>query len=64
MQEVNGLQLYEDPAKGKCAACHPSRPTRDGPPLFTDFTYDNIGIPENQSSRCFAQFSTYNPAGA
>jgi cytochrome c peroxidase len=63
-QEANGLRLYEDPAKGNCAACHPSRPTSDGPPLFTDFTYDNIGVPRNPSSGFFAQSSSYNPAGA
>ncbi len=30
------------------AACHPSTPGADGaPPLFTDFTYDNLGVPRN-----------------
>jgi cytochrome c peroxidase len=46
--EERGLALFEDPEKGNCAACHPSRPTADGsPPLFTDFTYDNVGLPRN-----------------
>jgi cytochrome c peroxidase len=46
--ERRGLALFEDPGKGNCAACHPSRPAADGtPPLFTDFTYDNVGIPRN-----------------
>lgn len=45
-QEQRGLQLFNDPAKGNCAACHPSA---DGetPPLFTDFSYDNLGMPVN-----------------
>ncbi len=31
-----------------CAACHPSEPGSSGePPLFTDFTYDNLGVPRN-----------------
>jgi len=47
-QESRGLALFEDPEKGNCAACHPSRPGADGsPPLFTDFTYDNAGVPRN-----------------
>jgi len=47
-QEQRGLALFEDPMKGNCAACHPSRPSDDGrPPLFTDYTYDNVGVPRN-----------------
>ena len=29
--EERGLALFEDPEKGNCAACHPSRPGADGP---------------------------------
>lgn len=45
-QEQRGLALFN--GKGKCAACHPST-SADGktPPLFTDFTYDNLGVPRN-----------------
>ena len=47
-QELRGLALFNDPAKGNCAACHPSARAADGsPPLFTDFTYDNLGVPRN-----------------
>jgi cytochrome c peroxidase len=47
-QEARGLELFEDPEKGNCAECHPNRPRPDGsPPLFTDFTYDNVGLPRN-----------------
>ncbi|MBL6751751.1 MAG: c-type cytochrome [Nevskia sp.] len=47
-QELRGLALFNDPAKGNCAACHPSN-SADGvtPPLFTDFSYDNLGVPRN-----------------
>lgn len=46
--ERRGLGLFEDEKKGNCAACHPSRRGEDGsPPLFTDFTYDNVGVPRN-----------------
>jgi len=64
-QEAHGLQLFEDTAKGNCAACHPSRPAADGsPPLFTDFTYDNIGVPRNPANPFYALPAEYNPAGA
>jgi cytochrome c peroxidase len=44
--EYRGLQLFNDPKKGNCAACHPSTPDAIvGKVLFTDFTYDNLGLP-------------------
>ncbi|MFO1304120.1 MAG: cytochrome c peroxidase [Burkholderiales bacterium] len=47
-RELMGLALFNDPGKGNCAACHPSARGADGsPPLFTDFTYDNLGVPRN-----------------
>ena len=47
-QELRGLALFNAPAKGNCAACHPSAKEADGShPLFTDFTYDNLGLPRN-----------------
>lgn len=47
-RELQGLALFNSPAKGNCAACHPSARGSDGsPPLFTDFTYDNLGVPRN-----------------
>lgn len=47
-QETRGLKLFEDSTKGNCAACHSSKPARyTYAILFTDFTYDNIGLPAN-----------------
>ncbi len=47
-QELQGLALFNDPSKGNCAACHPSSsPNGTTPPLFTDFSYDNLGVPRN-----------------
>jgi cytochrome c peroxidase len=48
--EEEGLALFE--GKANCSACHPSAAqfNADGtitPPLFTDFTYDNLGVPKN-----------------
>jgi cytochrome c peroxidase len=46
--EERGLALYNSPTRGNCAGCHPSARGADGtPPLFTDFTYDNLGVPRN-----------------
>jgi len=47
-QQLRGLALFNSPNKGNCAACHPSARASDGShPLFTDFTYDNLGVPRN-----------------
>jgi cytochrome c peroxidase len=47
-QELRGLALFNAPGKGNCAACHPSARGADGAlPLFTDFSYDNLGVPRN-----------------
>jgi len=47
-QEMRGLALFNNPAKGNCQACHPSAKAADGSfPLFTDFSYDNLGVPRN-----------------
>jgi cytochrome c peroxidase len=47
-QEQQGLALFNDPGKGNCTACHPSeRQGYSSHALFTDFTYDNIGVPRN-----------------
>ncbi|WP_066335721.1 cytochrome-c peroxidase [Azohydromonas lata] len=46
--EQRGLVLFNSPAKGNCAACHPSAKSADGShPLFTDFSYDALGVPRN-----------------
>jgi cytochrome c peroxidase len=45
-EEEKGLELFN--GKAMCSACHPSEPGPGGePPLFTDFTYDNLGVPKN-----------------
>lgn len=46
--ELRGLALFNNPTKGNCAACHTSARGADGAaPLFTDFTFDNLGVPRN-----------------
>jgi len=64
-QELRGLKLYEDEKKGNCAACHPSRRGPKGePPLFTDFTYDNLGVPRHPDNPFYGQDKAHNPDGA
>ena len=61
-EEARGLALFE--GKAKCSTCHTSRPGPDGkPPLFTDFGYDNVGVPRNPSNPFYANRSA-NPLGA
>jgi cytochrome c peroxidase len=45
--ELNGLALFNDPTKGNCNACHVSTGINNVRALFTDFTYDSVGIPRN-----------------
>ncbi|MGA1839260.1 MAG: cytochrome-c peroxidase [bacterium] len=69
-QEAWGLELFE--GKGMCSACHPSEPGSDGePPLFTDFTFDNLGTPKNPDNPFYKMDKVYlddgtpiNPDGA
>jgi len=46
--EARGFALFNDENKGNCAACHPSsKDEQGGFPMFTDRTYDNLGVPRN-----------------
>ncbi len=60
-QEERGLKLFN--GKGKCSKCHISKPGSKGePPLFTDFTYDNLGVPRNPENPWYTQ-TEFNPEG-
>jgi cytochrome c peroxidase len=52
-QEARGLALFS--GKAKCANCHV-------PPNFTDFTYDNLGVPRNPLNPFYTE-PAYNPDG-
>lgn len=66
-QELRGLELFEREDKGNCAACHPTTPGQDEnagvPPLLTDFTYDNLGVPKNPDNRFYMMKKEFNPDG-
>jgi len=54
-QEMRGLALFDDPAKGNCASCHLSAIRADGAfPLFTDFGHIAIGVPRNPAIKANA----------
>ena len=64
-QEALGLMLFEAEDKGNCAACHPSQLGPNGEsPLFTDFSYDNLGVPKNPENPFYTVSPEWNPAGA
>jgi len=45
--EERGVALFKDPAKGNCASCHLVASRAGTPPPFTDFDYNNVGVPRN-----------------
>jgi cytochrome c peroxidase len=51
-QERRGMELFN--GKAKCANCHMA-------PNFTDFTYDNLGVPKNPMNPFYHM--PYNPDG-
>ena len=63
--EEHGLAVFNDPAKANCASCHsPVSARPDGrKSLFTDFGYDNIGVPRNPGNRFYSMPAEFNPDG-
>jgi cytochrome c peroxidase len=47
--ERHGLALFNDPAKGNCAQCHPSAMQRGAFPQFTDRGFVALGVPRNSA---------------
>ncbi|MGL4280021.1 MAG: cytochrome-c peroxidase [Albidovulum sp.] len=59
--EKRGFALFED--KALCAECHVlDRGPNGEPPLLTDFTFDNLGVPKNPEAPWYTQ-TTLNPEG-
>lgn len=60
--EALGLELFQ--GKATCDSCHLSQPGSSGePPLFTDFTYWNLGFPKNPENPFYNMSSKLNPDG-
>jgi cytochrome c peroxidase len=49
-EEERGYAIFR--GKGQCESCHPSQGSN---PLFTDFTYDNVGVPRNPENPVYVQ---------
>ena len=69
-QEEWGLELFNAPDKGNCAACHPTELGSNGElPLFTDYSFDNLGAPKNPENPFYDMDEVYingvpiNPLG-
>jgi len=61
-EEKKGLNLFK--SKGKCANCHILDPGPNGePPLLTDFTFDNLGVPRNPENPWYTMPPEFNPDG-
>lgn len=60
--EEQGFGLFM--GKGKCNKCHViSFGKKNGPALFTDYTFDNLGIPRNPANPFYNAAPEYNPDG-
>jgi len=59
--ELKGLVLFNGQAK--CFACHVLTSVGGKPPLFTDFTYDNLGVPKNSDNPFYKMPKEFNPDG-
>jgi cytochrome c peroxidase len=48
-EEMRGYEIFVNTKKGNCIACHDGKPASKDPTdwLFTDFTYDALGVPRN-----------------
>jgi len=61
--ELQGLAVFNDPTRADCASCHSLASGADGYPLFTDFGYDNLGIPKNPDNPFYSMPAVWNPDG-
>jgi cytochrome c peroxidase len=57
-QEQRGYALFR--GKGMCHRCHISNGQQA---LFTDFTYDNLGVPKNPDNPFYYAEPAFNPLG-
>jgi cytochrome c peroxidase len=61
-EERRGLELFR--GKALCDRCHVLERGPGGtPPLLTDFTFDNLGVPRNPENPFYAMPAHINPLG-
>jgi cytochrome c peroxidase len=51
--ERQGMRLFN--GKAKCSKCHPSKSNKGELALFTDYSFDNLGIPRNLDNPWYEQ---------
>ena len=59
--ELQGLAVFN--TRAECSSCHRLEPGPAGYPLFTDFGYDNIGVPKNPDNPFYGMPTAWNPDG-
>ncbi len=59
--ELQGLAVFNSQAG--CSSCHSLKPGSAGYPLFTDFGYDNLGVPKNPANPFYTMPTAWNPDG-
>lgn len=62
-QEAEGMALFMAEDKGNCAACHTMSLNPTEISYFTDFSYDNLGIPKFPGNPFYTMPRIWNPAG-
>ena len=61
-REKRGLDLFN--GKAMCYKCHTSAADpASGKVQFTNFSYDNVGVPKNPKNKFYTLDAKYNPAG-
>ena len=58
-REMMGLELFA--GRGKCSLCHIPQQA-GGLAIFTDYTFDNLGVPKNPENPFYTQYD-FNPLG-
>lgn len=62
-EELIGLAVFNDPTRANCASCHSLNAGSAEYPLFTNFGYNNIGIPKNPENPFYSMPTAWNPDG-
>jgi len=61
-EELLGLQTFT--GKGRCSVCHTLDPQENGdPPLFTAYTFANLGVPKNPENPTYGSDPDYIDTG-
>ncbi len=60
-EELDGLALFS--TKARCAVCHTLAAGDGNPPVFTNYTYANLGVPRNPDNPFYRMDAKFNPEG-